>query len=997
MKKNDIYRDFKVLETVEVADYQSVGVWLRHQKTGLEVFHLLNSDAENLFAFAFRTPSRDSTGVAHVLEHSVLCGSERYPLKDPFLQLTNQSVNTFLNAYTASEHTVFPASSLVKADYFNLFSVYADAVFFPLLKPEVFMQECHRVELDAHGKATIQGVVYNEMKGNYSSFENVASDEIDRIALQGSNYAYDSGGDPKDIPSLTVEALRAFHKEYYCAANCLVFLYGNIPTEEQLDFLTEHVISRISDGGKAAVLPEPDFSQPMPKTVRCFGPADEDTGDGSNVAALVWRLSDDIQKEKGDEFLLQMSFIDELLWGEDSSPVARDLLASGIGEDIAPQTGASLHVRFPSSCFAMHGVKKADEAAFKKAVFASLQKLCDEGIPAEELERVSMAYDFNIREVKRPNGNPFSLTLLRRVLQSWVFGAEPWTLISHRQLFENFKEKLAREPHCIEDLIRRYYLDNKRVSLVTVSPSASWSKKRLVAEEKLAKEQLAALGKEKVLALLQAMHEFQSKEEAESIIPHLGLSDLSREPLDSIKTGKSHVAGIPVYVNEEATNGIVYADVLFPADVLSPADYPYLPFLANICTDVGWNGIPWSEAMSKAGAVTGGFGASVAAFPALENKNPYEGRIWFSFHFDVLAEKVSEAFDLLKDCISGTDFKDLSRLKDVAASYYNSLKSSAVSHAHVYAMNRAAYKTGRAQAVKELWEGVASLFAARQIYDMDVAKLSALVRKLFKKLCAGGALVHLTGTKPAIRNAKKCLPSFIASLGLTAPLPAAAAEDRDFYSLCEKLVKPGIAAKANLKQPAVDEVCIIPGTVGYAVKAFPSAAYDTKESAQDLVYAHCLSTTELWKKVRTEGGAYGVFLNPKSPAKSTFFVTYRDPKPYESLEVLEQVISQSVCKDFSMEETEKAVIGSYSDELQPLSPHSKGSVGLSWELNGRTNAQRALRIRRMLRVKPADMHKTAVRYAENLQKEGMVVILCAKEQISPKLKENAGKILNLPI
>src|SRR5574344_664761 len=220
MKKGDSYHGFKVLDVVYVADCNANGIWLRHERTGLEVFHLLTDDDENLFAFAFRTPPEDSTGAAHVLEHSVLCGSERYPLKDPFIRLVNQSVKTYLNAWTSPDKTVFPASSMVKADYFHLMSVYGDAVFFPLLRKEIFMQEAHRLDLDQNGRPSIQGVVYNEMKGSYSSFESVAADEAMKSVLRGSIYEKDSGGDPLEIPNLTYKEFISFHKKHYRPDNC---------------------------------------------------------------------------------------------------------------------------------------------------------------------------------------------------------------------------------------------------------------------------------------------------------------------------------------------------------------------------------------------------------------------------------------------------------------------------------------------------------------------------------------------------------------------------------------------------------------------------------------------------------------------------------------------------------------------------------------------------------------------------------------------------------
>ncbi|MBP5747004.1 MAG: insulinase family protein, partial [Treponema sp.] len=249
MQVNQKYKGFRVLDVVPVPDCDSTGLYLVHEKTGMEVFHLLNDDEENTFAFIFATPNEENTGVAHIIEHSVLCGSKKYPLKDPFIRLENQSVNTYLNAYTTQDFTVFPVASVLKADYFNLMGVYADAVFFPLLKKEVFMQEGVRLEVEGKNK-TISGVVYNEMKGEYSSFESIAMQKPIEALLAGTHCTTDFGGDPLFIPELTYKHFKEFHKKHYCAANCRVFLYGNIPTEEQLDFLDKNILKKISSAGK---------------------------------------------------------------------------------------------------------------------------------------------------------------------------------------------------------------------------------------------------------------------------------------------------------------------------------------------------------------------------------------------------------------------------------------------------------------------------------------------------------------------------------------------------------------------------------------------------------------------------------------------------------------------------------------------------------------------------------------------------------------------------
>ena len=466
MTKGEQYKGFRVLDVVDVEDCEAKGIHLKHEKTGLEVFHLLNEDEENLFAFAFKTPTFNSTGVAHVIEHSVLCGSKKYPVRDSFIRLENQSVNTYLNAYTASDHTVYPASSTVRADYFNLMSVYADAVFFPLLKPEIFLQECHHLEFDSKGKPSIQGVVYNEMKGVFSSYESVAGNEIEKVVDVGTQYIHESGGDPLQISSLTYQDFCAYHKKYYCAANCFVFLYGNISTKEQLDFLDKNILSKIKSSGRKAVYPKPDPNARIQSEVQTYGPADGK--EKKSTISCIWKIENG--EKSRSEMEMELLFLNHLLWGNDGAPILKNLMASKLGEDIAPQTGTLLSQEFCSVCCGLRGVEKKNAGKVRKVIYDTLKDISKNGLEPSELDRIFMRFEIANREKCR-FGGPYSLTLLRRVLRSWRYGGKPWDLILFRSETEKLKKRIQADPRCISDLINEYFLDNKKCSTVTVTPS----------------------------------------------------------------------------------------------------------------------------------------------------------------------------------------------------------------------------------------------------------------------------------------------------------------------------------------------------------------------------------------------------------------------------------------------------------------------------------------------------------------------------------------------
>lgn len=1001
MKKNESYRGFEVLDVFPVQYNDSQAVYLRHKKSGLEVLHLLNSDEENLFAFCFRTPPSDSTGAAHILEHSVLCGSRNFPAKDPFLQLRNQSISTYLNAYTAKDRTVYPASSLVKADYFTLMSVYADAVFFPLLRPEIFMQEGWRLETDADGRPCIQGVVFNEMKGNYSSFNSAATDAVMNAAAAGTCYEHDSGGDPLEIPHLSYEAFVSFHKKYYCTANCLVFLYGNIPTEEQLDFLDEHVVSQVSSFGTKCSLLDEDCGSSgragaMKRRISACGPAEGQ----KSTAALVWRIGNPAEKE--DLFLrpMEISFLSELLFGNDSSPVIKRLLRKFPGCDSAPQTGCSIHSRFFSAAVALHGIPLSQASVFQSAVNDILKELLENGIPEEDIERSFMSFAFSIREVKRsPSRGPYSLVLLSRALRAWTYGAHPKETLSYIEAFEEISRKIRAGSSYLRRLIETYFVQNKNVSLVTVSPSAEWSRLRAEKESRLAQRLLARMGARTAAVQLEKMKSFQ-----ESADEELRLPVMSRAGMNSfgerIVTRKSKAGSVPLYINEECTNGIVYASVLFPVDTLRPCDYKFLPLLACCIPGIGTKTLSWEKTLSVSDCLMGDFGAVIrsAAVPesarsAAEKDPLIMGREWLSVHFKFLEEKSAEAFGFAGDVLSSVDFSDTKRLRTLVNSLCSGLSASVVPSGHYYAMLRSCRLLNRACAVQEIKDGLTAVFAAHEIKKMKTADIARKLSSLYKKIVSSGAVLHVTSDAEGIKESRRQFAVLSRRLGLSFPAEKRSSSDAAFFRQTEL----GSSSRRNRRSPVpVSEVFAVPGTVGFAAAAVESSGRRTRNIMADTVFAHLAESSDLWSRIRTEGGAYGAFLSVKSSCSATCFATYRDPRPFESLAYFHSFLQSAKERTFSDDEIEKPVAGVYSDEIEPYTPALKGGTGLMRRLYGGSAEQDRLRIQSLLKITGKDIEKAARRYG-TARFAGTSVVICGKSMISQKNAEFSGKIVTIPL
>ncbi|MBQ9537718.1 MAG: insulinase family protein [Treponema sp.] len=1000
MKVDDVYKGFRVLSVSYLKDYASKTIYLRHEESGLEVFKLLNDDSENAFAFAFRTPTENSTGVAHAIEHSVLCGSSSYPLKDPFIRLENQSLSTYLNAYTCPDHTVYPSSSPVKADFYNIFSVYADAVFFPLLKEGAFLQECRHLELGEDGSPVMQGVVFNEMKGNYASFDDVAYDAINLPLLEGSEYAYDSGGDPLAIPGLSYEAFKDYHRRYYCTANCLCFLYGNIPLEEELDFLSGHIIEKIDCPGKRASYPVPDFSKPVRDNVQAFAPAAEGSEGSRRIVAMSWRTTDRIEDEKLNSFKMELSFLSELLWGDDSAPVSKRILASNVGKAIAPYTGFSASTRFPTLCFAMSGVEKGDEDKFRNLLLSALKDVAENGVAKEDFDRAAMSFDFSNREIKRPEGHPYSMVLMRRAVKSWIYGFEPGCALSCREDFEALKAGIAGDSGLISRLIRTYLLDNQRRCLVSVDPSADWEKERACKEKAVIEKEFSLLGKEGLLSKLKLMQDFQESDEDESCIPHLHLSDLPRN-LDKIEMDRDEADGFPFFVSREHTNGICYFELAFPFDTLDVEDYPYLTTLASLVSQLGFKGKSWDQVMSMIGAVSGAFWAELKSFSCSSQGrkdmagSPYLERDMFIFRFKCLDEKFQENLDLLSSYLEGMDFSDSKRIGDLLTANANDAKSSVLPEAHIYAMYRSARKLSPKLAIREILFGLTSVVFVSSLKDRNLAELSARLEAIFKKIVSGTAVIHVISESDRLPKLRESICSFVKRHGLKALAPAPRFGESRFKSLVKMTELDGKISREE--KAAVDELLTIPGTVAFDASCCKSSPYGCKESMADLVFSHCLSMTDLWDKVRTKGGAYGVFFHPNPMNEVSYFLTYRDPRPFLSLSAIVDSLNDDEAGLFTDTELEKSITGCYATEIAPKSPSAKGGTGFFWLFNGGSNEDVERRVSQLLSLSKEDLKASCMRYRESFVRGASVAVLCPRTLLDAQTEESTGKIIDLPL
>ena len=798
--------DFIVLDTVELDEMDARGIWLKHEKCGAEVFHVLNDDSENLFAFAFATAPQDDTGVAHILEHSVFCGSQNYPLKDAFLVLAQGSLQTFLNAWTFPDKTVYPASSVNEHDYFNLMAVYGDAVFRPLLSEWTFLQEGHRYEhaKDSSGKnkLSITGVVYNEMKGSYSSLDAYADLWSVKSVMPGTPYAYESGGDPQRIPELTWEGLRDFHRRRYSPANCRIFLAGNIPTEKQLAFINEQVFrlgetaDNVGDSFTAAAPIAKTERWDKPKTFHIPCPLGAEQ---KMTVFISWLCSDatDI-----DEYIA-LAALEKILLGHDGSPLTRALIESGLGEDISPVSGMEKELRETLFVVGLRGVDcpatsevsssaslpaaplpaaplpaaPLPAAQIEALIMGELKRLATKGIPREDIEAALLGMEFSQREIRR-SGGPFSLVWMRHSLRGWMHGVKPWETLLFNPAMEKLKQRLAADSRYFESLIQKYLLDNPHRALVTVEPQENFLP---LQEAEMAKkiadmEQAGGSSLKRELAKKNAdLEKIQATaDDPRVVIPHLSRGDLSAE-LEHIPRHIEDLRGIPALCHDIHTNGITYIDLAFPLDTLQADDYPWFPFFSRVLTSAGLPGLDYGEVSSLLARTVGGFFPFLqtgSAVPGLmENPQAHSaqaellGRDWLIFRLKCLDEKTAPSLDLVKRLLCEADFSDERHIRDLVLEMKSELDSSLAPAGHSYASCRSGRSFSRSHAVDEIWNGLPQIHFAHRLAEFDTPQIISKLQNLRQALVAGGLIANLSGSAAALKTAAALIAENFSTFG----------------------------------------------------------------------------------------------------------------------------------------------------------------------------------------------------------------------------------------
>ena len=997
LKKGDIYKDFYVIDVTDVADYKCQGVYLRHRTTGLEVFHLLNDDPENLFAFCFRTPVSDSKGAPHILEHSVLCGSEKYPLKEPFNTAASKSVTTFLNAMTYPDKTCYPAASQIEKQYFYLMDCYADAVFFPSLAKTTFMQEAHRYEISADGKLSIQGVVYNEMKGSFSNFYRTVYGSLVKAMFPGSTYEYESGGDPLEIPTFTYEEYLNFHKKYYSPKNCLFYMCGNIPTEKQLDFFAENFIPRLEKKYNLTAECE-NFTAPLTSRyeeiikLTSLTPDYKRTGDynfigpksgpdGSFSGICMYSGKPEMEKY----------FLYEALCGSDSSPLTKALKDSGLGDDA--YCGEITEGGQGFFTIGMIGVKKGNEKKLQKLIPKALKKIYKKGISQDEIDATVMAIDFALREERR-SGGPKALELMNKVMDSWNFGQHPAELLTPLQSFAKVKEELKKDKDYFRHLMEKYLVNDNGFISVTVEPSEKFLEERNKKEQEMLEKAEKEVDKKALKEELEALHKYQESADSEEALKCLKRLELSELPVDlpdfqpEIKT----VNDITFLKAVQPTNGIVYFEVFFPCDTLSAEEYIDLPLFCDSLLDLGWQGKKWDKCILEANKIAGDISTNglvgtvrknqmAEAFKTEHGSKNFIGRDWGYFTMKILEPRLDEGVNLLADIISGINFDDTVRMKTLIRECISERKSALVPGGMDFCAKRAKLNESRESAVQEILYGTTQIKHGIEYKEKDAKALLKKFKEMYRKIKDAGALIRIVCDEDSMKHAENLLPEFISKAGLK-PLS-------DYSQVSAKELH-NMIYKENLS-----EKDIIPcdTQVGYAAQSLENSPSVTAEFAAETCLCEWMNAHPMWEKLRTVHGCYGASISCDAADEMAVMTTYRDPDPVGSFPIFEEALKDSAEHQFTKDDAECSVISMYSSFAMPRTPQNRGFTGCNRLMFAQTQAQVDKDLELVIKVTEDDMKAAAERLYRNLkaQNDGSKALLCDTNKLS------SGNILEIPL
>nr|WP_297707326.1 insulinase family protein [uncultured Butyrivibrio sp.] len=901
---------YEIIEHRRIEDLNSDSYILKHKKTGARVTLLSNDDNNKVFAIGFRTPPKNSTGVAHIIEHTVLCGSKEFPIKDPFVELVKGSLNTFLNAMTFPDKTVYPIASCNDTDFHNLMHVYLDAVFYPNIykTDKIFKQEGWHYEMDSKdSELTINGVVYNEMKGAFSSADDVLSREIQNSLYPDITYGIESGGDPDVIPELSYEEYLDFHRKYYHPSNSYIYLYGDMDMAEKLDYIDKAYLSNF-DYLKVDSEIELQKAFDAPREIHKPYSIMDTEPLGQNTF-LSYNCSVGTPLDK--KLYIAFDILDYALCSAPGAPVKKALIDKGIGQDAYSEYDNGL--RQPVFSIIAKNADASQKDEFVQTIREVLEDQVKNGIDKKALLAGLSFDEFKYREAdfgRFPKGLLYGL----QIFDSWLYDDNsPWINVEANETFAELKKEV--DGRYFEDLIQKYLLDNPHRTVLLLEPEQGLTEKK---DEQL-KEKLQSykdsLSKDEIERIVRETKELKEYQEQpdnpEDLkkIPLLKLSDLKKEAENFIFEEKEY-QGVKILHHDIFTNGIDYLTFVFNLKDIDAVYLTYASVLKKVLGMLNTEHFTYGDLYNEINIYTGGISGAISTYTDSSDVTKFETT--FEISVKVLHDNLDKAFDLVKEIITSTKFDDVKRLKEIFAEQYARLQSDLASSGHQTAALRAMSYVSSAAYVSDAVSGI-GYFRHLEALNKEIntkegaENIVEVLKKLSKAIFrADNLIVDITGTDKEYvgvpENSKRLADSLYT----------------DEINL----------GKLDIKPVKKNEAFKTAGQVQYVCRAGNFASKGLKYNGALRVLKVMMGYDYLWKNIRVLGGAYGCMSSYAKNGDSAF-VTYRDPNLGNSIEVFEK--ASEYLRNFDEEDRTilQYIIGAISDLDTPKTPSGKGAYGLT--------------------------------------------------------------------